>query len=367
VKLDGVTLGTLTAPSAGWQAFEDRALSNVNLSAGNHVLRVEFVTGQTNINYLDVTSASAAPTPSTWTKTDKILVMNYDPFMPSGLRLHADRGWQDPHGLATAYASDMNTASGGVITYNVQTWTDINAFPVLDDGYQYTPTTYNQCMADSSTCRRYPTAPNGPRLIDYAKLVNDNNLCARAVAGEFDEVWLFGGPYFGYYESTMAGTNAFWVNSPAVPVACAKRFIIMGFNYEASVNNMLHDFGHRLDSTLDRAFMNWSGSPNPGTLFQQLDRFNPGASGCGNTHNPPNASQDYQYDAGTSVLSNCASWDSWPALSGSAQSIGCGPWGCNERGFHMWRYDHLPHNAGTTQGFQNDWWKYAVDFNTYVP
>ncbi len=366
VKLDGATLGTLTAPSAGWQAFADRTIPNVNLGAGNHVLRVEFVSGQTNLNYLDVTSTTTPPAPSTWTKTDKVLVLNYDPIMPSGQRLHVERGWYDPHSLATQYASDMNTSSGGVITYNIVQFNDINAFTILDNDYQYNPTTYNQCLADQSTCQRYPDYPFNPRLIDYVDLVNEHNLCNRAVAGEFDEVWLFGGAYFGYYESTMAGTNAFWVNSPPVPVACSKRFIIMGFSTEVPIQNMLHDFGHRLDSTLNQAFMGWSGSPNPATQFQAYNRINPGNSGCGDTHNPPNASQDYQYDATTSVLSNCASWDGWPVLSGAAQNIGCSPWGCNERGFHMWRHDHLPHNSGTTQGFQNDWWKYVLDYNTYL-
>jgi cysteine-rich repeat protein len=57
VQLDGVNIGTVTAPSAGWQSFADRTLSAVNVTAGNHVLRVTFVTGEVNLNYVDVSAA----------------------------------------------------------------------------------------------------------------------------------------------------------------------------------------------------------------------------------------------------------------------------------------------------------------------
>jgi cysteine-rich repeat protein len=60
VQLDGVTLGTVTAPNAGWQSFADRTLSAVNVAAGNHVLRVTFVTGEVNLNYIDISAANGA-------------------------------------------------------------------------------------------------------------------------------------------------------------------------------------------------------------------------------------------------------------------------------------------------------------------
>ncbi|HEY0705183.1 MAG TPA: carbohydrate-binding domain-containing protein, partial [Polyangia bacterium] len=62
ITLDGVSLGVLTAPAAGWQAFADRSHSNVNLTAGNHTLRVVFDTGAVNFNYLDVLSAGPSCT-----------------------------------------------------------------------------------------------------------------------------------------------------------------------------------------------------------------------------------------------------------------------------------------------------------------
>ena len=62
LDIDGVNRsGTITSPSAGFQAFADRTVSNVSLSAGPHVFRVAFDTGSVNLNYLDAVQTSGAP------------------------------------------------------------------------------------------------------------------------------------------------------------------------------------------------------------------------------------------------------------------------------------------------------------------
>jgi hypothetical protein len=58
-NLDGVNLGPLSAPSAGWQAWADRTYTNVRIKPGNHVLRVVFDTGLVNFNYVNVTQNPA--------------------------------------------------------------------------------------------------------------------------------------------------------------------------------------------------------------------------------------------------------------------------------------------------------------------
>jgi hypothetical protein len=64
---------------------------------------------------------------------------------------------------------------------------------------------------------------------------------------------MFGGPYFGFYESRMVGKGAFWCNGPAIEQDC-RRFVIMGFNYERDVKEMVHDYGHRSESLLAKQF-----------------------------------------------------------------------------------------------------------------
>lgn len=58
VRLDNNLIGTVTAPAGGWQAWEDRTISNVNVAAGNHTLRVTFDTDDVNLNYINITQAA---------------------------------------------------------------------------------------------------------------------------------------------------------------------------------------------------------------------------------------------------------------------------------------------------------------------
>jgi hypothetical protein len=64
LELNGASLGILTAPSSGWQAFQDRTLASVALPAGSHVLRVFFETDAVNINYLSLVGLGPEPTQS---------------------------------------------------------------------------------------------------------------------------------------------------------------------------------------------------------------------------------------------------------------------------------------------------------------
>ena len=47
-----------------------------------------------------------------------------------------------------------------------------------------------------------------------AELVREFHMIERVNSGEIDEVWLFGHPYGGYWESIMCGPGAFWCNAP---------------------------------------------------------------------------------------------------------------------------------------------------------
>jgi hypothetical protein len=60
VRVDGVLVGQLTAPSGGWQAWGDAAINGVSIGAGNHVVRVTFDTNDVNLNYFEVTQATTS-------------------------------------------------------------------------------------------------------------------------------------------------------------------------------------------------------------------------------------------------------------------------------------------------------------------
>jgi hypothetical protein len=62
VEVDGVDVsGPIEGPALGWQSFEDATVPGVTLSAGPHVIRLVFETGDVNVNYLTLLRSSPAP------------------------------------------------------------------------------------------------------------------------------------------------------------------------------------------------------------------------------------------------------------------------------------------------------------------
>ncbi|HEY3665150.1 MAG TPA: carbohydrate-binding protein, partial [Polyangiaceae bacterium] len=61
VTLDGSSLGQASfSDASGWQSWRDLPISKISLSAGSHTLRIQLLTGNFNLNYLDVTQQVSA-------------------------------------------------------------------------------------------------------------------------------------------------------------------------------------------------------------------------------------------------------------------------------------------------------------------
>jgi hypothetical protein len=174
----------------------------------------------------------------------KVLVIDFRP--PA-----VPKTWLSSDVLIPQYIEAMRQASDGTLVYQVDYKMSSPTYPVLLDGRQYNNVTWAAARADDH--KAYRDSNGAYMLADYQRIIQDFNLIALAQAGQIDEVWMFGGPYFGFYESRMVGRNAFWVNGPGLERDC-KRFVIMGFNYEREVREMVHDFGHRSESILARKY-----------------------------------------------------------------------------------------------------------------
>jgi hypothetical protein len=163
----------------------------------------------------------------------------------------------------------------------------------------------------------------------------------------------------------MAGRGGYWCNSPALPrVTCSKIFIMMGFNYERGVGEMLEDFGHRAESILAHVFRHAYGEANLFERFMRYDRQHPGRAEVGNIHFAPNSERDYDWGNRRYVLSRCDTWYAFPDLSGEARKVNCDEWGGGDiRLHHLWWLEHLPRAPGSTSGVANHWWQYVVDPN----
>ncbi len=294
----------------------------------------------------------------------KVLVINYAPIVQptKGKRLHEARNWNDPHKLTEGYIQDLIECSGGYVRYNIVETIEVDGFPPKTDGFRYTAASYQRCSQGQE-------AWHDPDAVDYPAIFREFDIERRINSDAIDEVWLWGFPYGGFWESTMAGRGAYFCNSPAVQgIKTSRIFVTMGFNYERGVGEMLECFGHRVESIMRRVYGSWEQKPTHAwNRFALYDQAAPGQAGCGNIHFAPNSERDYDWGNPREVLSTCDDWLDYPNLTGKARRVNCETWGNGDiREHHRWWLRHLPRAEGRTRGKLNNWWAYAVDFNRFA-
>jgi hypothetical protein len=292
-----------------------------------------------------------------------VLVISFDPRVPArgGAKLHRALGWHDPIALAEAYVADLARCSNGYVQYQIVDWREADEFPAKRDGFRYTASSY----VDHWARRGGWHEPDG---VDYTAIFREFDILWRIDSGDIDEVWLFGSPYAGFWESTMAGPGAYFCNSPPLRAPWISRiFVTMGFSYERGVGEMLENFGHRVESIMRRVYGSWEHSETHAwNRFTLYDLVAPGRAGCGNVHFAPNSVRDYDWGNRNPVWSSCEDWLDYPSLAGRRRLVDADEWGGGDiRAHHRWWLAHLPRAPGRTSGVLNNWWAYAVDFNRY--
>lgn len=290
----------------------------------------------------------------------KVLAIVHNPMM----RIHGMRKikdvyrWNDPDKLAQGYIDDIHHASYGYANYQIVERIEVDGFPAKKDGFRYTEHSFDEAWQRK--------AFHQPDAVDYHALVREFKMIEKVDSGAIDEVWLLGFPYCGYYESIMAGPGAFWCNAPPLQGTehASRRFVIMGFNYERGVGEMLEDLGHRAESILSKVFDGRRGEANLFERFTRYDKKHPGRAECGNVHFAPNSARDYDWGNPRFVPSRCDTWYSFPNLSGEARMVNCREWGDGDiRAHHVWWLRHFPHSVGESSGISWNWWEYVVDPN----
>ncbi len=293
--------------------------------------------------------------------TVKVLALVYDPVMDaaSGVTLRESMNWNRPLDLSDGFSADILQSSQGMGRYQVVQRVDLHEFPVLADGFQYTPKTYMDVL-------RAVTPPHKPMEIDYQAILRKFNILQAVGRNEIDEVWILAFPYAGLYESTMGGAGAFWCNAPVLKntESCARRFVVMGFNFERGVGEMLEAFGHRAEAILTKTFEKTSGEANLYLRFARYEKMTPGRAEVGSIHYAPNSERDYDWNNPRKVLSFCDNWYKFPDLSGAARLVDAMEWGSGDiRLHHTWWLKHVPHVAGRKNGIHHNWWQYIMDAN----
>lgn len=305
----------------------------------------------------------------------KVLVYEFNPFIPGNLhspndpnaepkRLGEVGGWNDSRELAQGFIEDMLAASGGYLQFEIVEWNIVDAFQRKRDGYTYTPESY-------LSAKRGETDWHQPDAVDYDHEIRKYGMAKKIDAGVADEIWWFGLPYFGYWESVMFGPQSFWINAPPQSQFDSKRrFAIMGWNSERGVAEMIHNVGHRLESTMSHYYGGWS-LDEPKTNWDHFAKvIAKGAeiSGVGHCHYPPNGESDYDYANERTVKSTAPDWLDFPRLTGKTAMIDRETWGGPDyhRNYMKWMFSHLPKAPGVNpDGRENNWWKYLYNFEAY--
>ncbi|MEI6290445.1 MAG: hypothetical protein WCP19_08440, partial [Chloroflexota bacterium] len=159
--------------------------------------------------------------------------------------------WAKTENLVRDYISTMRMISSDALIYVVTEMVTVKKFPLLMDGRQYDNASWNAAWKNDRLA--YRDDNQNYLFADYQQIIKDFDIINKIEDQFIDEVWMFGAPYFGFYESRMVGSRAYWCNAPAIEMNCRK-FVMMGFNYERSVKEMVHDFGHRAESILSNHF-----------------------------------------------------------------------------------------------------------------
>lgn len=313
----------------------------------------------------------------------RVFVIVYNPVIDAttGKRVIETMNWNDPDELIAGYIADVDECSNGLVKFQVTGKIEVDEIPVKADGFCYTPQQYVPVAQTN-------IGAHDPDAVDYLAIIRKFDLLPRVTAGEFDEVWLFGGPYFGSWESAMAGAGAFFSNGGPIEgtSSCPRKFHIMGFNYERGVGEMLEDLGHRAESILARVFhsedfLSWTydrvrnqsaiaSRSRRLNLFERFLLFDQIASvraNAGTVHYAPNSQADYEWGAMTPVQSCADDWLNFPNLPTppNYRTMTAQDWGNGDiRQHHKWWLRRLPRVAGTTNGIANNWWEYFIDPNT---
>jgi len=296
-----------------------------------------------------------------------VYVIIFDPEI-NGRPLTQHKGFNDHHLLMQQYIKDIETVTGGSVTYRVIQESVVRELPTKTGGFVYTPEEYWRCINS--------TAGNAPeychRSVDYSAVVNTHygrSICERVQNDDIDEVWELEGGWLGFREYYIIKPNTL---CPGL----AKEFTLMTFNYSRGVAEMLHSMGHRVEEVLQKKLgivlwdrfdgqrhrhaQDYEYSPVPNDRHPEV---NATKIHCGNIHFPPNAYLHYQYNRDFPVLSDCDDWQFFPNLRGEKRTINCNTWGCNHYGFMKWWLSHIPHNPGTSGGVYHNWWKYIFQFD----
>ncbi len=270
------------------------------------------------------------------------LVLEYDPYLGSSQnnqKVSEYFRFRNVDTLCKEYIKALWVASGGTVKWNVVQKITLNEFPPdTDPEVTFTPENYVLLINQGYDVGTYYRA-------DYRGIINDErfNIVEKVESGAIDAVWIFAPHHTGFWETAMAGNDAYWINGgPITGINCSKRFVVYGFGRESHQNAgfMLENTAHMIENImLNRIGSSWprkweypvwntydlAGTNRSAQLVKMNDwqrfiltdahNYSPGFTSTGNAqvgtaHFPPGAIRNYGFFPNNlSFNSNSTHWN----------------------------------------------------------
>lgn len=305
----------------------------------------------------------------------KVLVINFDPVLKTrgNRRLHEEFKWSDPWKLTERMVVDARETSGGYVNYEVVEKIDYDGFTTFRNGFTYTEESFlHMWEKDRSKANTSMTS--------FAWLFKKFELESKIKALDLREIWLWGAPYMQWDELhwKIPGdripyqTDNPWFYRPYDIPDVGRTVWVMGWNYERGEGEMLESYCHRIESVLSLTVGRGHWDPahdrtNVWNQFSRVDKDFPGEAEVGTVHYAPNSKSDYDWGNTNAVWTYADDWLSYPRLPRQKKLLDARSGGWEGiTGHHLWWMRHLPRQAGVTDGFHNNWWRYIVDYDQAV-
>jgi hypothetical protein len=315
------------------------------------------------------------PTAATGRKLAKVIVLIYDPVLPSrgGKGLIEELKASDPVEYSHILANVVREASWGYINYQIVDIIRVKNFPVKVDGFRYTEDSY---FAARKADKWQPATSS------YRAFFTENGLLERFKREGITELWVWGASGMHMDELAMVIPNRYgrygptdnpWFYRPYdIPEELGRTTWVMGFNYEVGPDNMIHSYVHRIESMAALALADgvWdtNAKRDPWNVFSWLEMDHLGTpSMVGNCHVPPNGQGGYDYNNKRRVLSWADRWARYPDLRGTTREISSQEWGNSQFGYMKWILERVPKFSGHTPYGYNNWWVYIANTDEDLP
>ena len=320
--------------------------------------------------------------------TVKIAVMNYEPIMENrgSVPYWQACGWTDPRSIMPMIIKGWKDATDNAVLFEVVHWTNIDLYPYHDSTDNYGNHRWTDETFWDAKSKGWPSGSDIKiSQPGYAMAITNDfpHIPGMIDSGEIDHCVMFGGPYFGYWETMMIGKGAYWCNSSPIQGITEKLFVINGPSVERP-GNTLHNYAHGLGES---GLGSWFASSTISTIGSDTYR-NPGASvndfvkftrckqstnsfypyiNCGTCHMPPNGDLDggwgYDYNDHSPVPCYADQWLDFPNNTNAPmRMVSCSDWNCGgDERYQEWWWGHIPRYKGLSKGRINNWLSYVLN------